>query len=475
MKPIIERLVRMVLCAIFKQFFALTTQLLRVPKSFINGINKYVGNVHIIRYIGTGMTLKSWLLSIGTRSILVSVVAAVSQASLAVTPLTNTEVWLSNGVETLARVGIADEFPDDPGSIGNPPIDTDPEPACTASSRTYSVTNELLNLLGLLLNGSRLQISHTGQGVPLVGQPRTINFFETIPIAKFELLEKAQEQRCEHKPNPTQCMNDWYQDMNEQIVYTIEPKHHSYVDWSDSFSNVTGLSFTPVPVPVVEKPVQSKIAKAVTTLLIWPIAVNVDKARCFINQVESNFNHMTHPIDIKNGRLEIGMTLKSVGSPTLKCEGRAVALWGLHTWGWADKLFPDINLTNMKVAASLGDFRVVDDMPMFSTAKVDVQASVDLNNIPDIGESVISFFKDYSKKARNKVADALRKKLASKKVREAFGHALVDLVEKNTGDQVDRVCAVHAAGDNVDIEYETVIETDPVINVPAGGFEPILN
>jgi hypothetical protein len=313
-----------------------------------------------------------------------------------------------------------------------------------------------------------MQISHTGQGIPLVAEPRTVNFTKSITAAKFEQLESAQEERCNKKPNPAQCMADWYQRMNETVVHTYQSEFHSYIDWSDAVTNATGLDYTPLPIPVVEKSVQKKLTKALTSALILPIAVNVDRARCYVNQIESivYFNNNTHPAEIRNGKLEVGMPLDSVGYPTLKCEGRAVALWGLHTWGWADELFPDVSLTNMQIHASIGAFRSEDDLPMYSSVDINVQADIDLNNIPSVGEDVIDFIKDYSDKSRTRVAEVLHKKLMSDAVREAFGRGIVQLVEQRTGDEIERVCKVNAEGDRISIEYEEVLPPYAVRHFP---------
>ncbi len=128
-----------------------------------------------------------------------------------------------NDVQTMARVRIDDD-PPGPGPI-DPPIDPDPEPQCGANSRTHWIDNAVLNLLAGVLTESRLQISHTRQGEPIVGEPRTINLAKSITAAKFEELEQAQEQRCERASNPGRCMTDWYQRMTETIVYTIEPRY----------------------------------------------------------------------------------------------------------------------------------------------------------------------------------------------------------------------------------------------------------
>ncbi len=387
-----------------------------------------------------------------------------SEAGLAASQITGSSGWYQNS-ETMSSTALRlddDPFNDGPADI--PPDLPDPEPNCSAGSRVYTVDNDLLSGLLLLLSGSRLQISHTRQGEPIVGEPRTINLKRGIPAAKFQQLEQAQEARCSAQPNPGQCMVNWYQRMNETVVHTVVPEYHSYVNWSNSFANLTGLSYTPVPVPVVEKSVQKKLTKALTSLLVLPIAINVDRARCHVNQIESivDFNNNSHPVEIRNGRLEIGFPLSSAGYPTLKCEGRAVALWGLHTWGWADELFPDVSLTNMRLGASFGGFRSEQDLPMYSFVHVNVDADIDLNNIPGFGEGIIDFFKDYEDRVRTKVGDALRNKLMSDTVREAFGRALVDLVEDRSGDEVERVCDVHAAGNTVDIEYETVPDVAPV-------------
>lgn len=392
---------------------------------------------------------------------------SVSNAGMAESVLSNTGAWnLSGAVSTPLSLRIDDDLPDDWPPVDLPPLD-DPEPQCPVGSRAYTIDNSLVDLLALTLSGSRLQISHTGRGEPLTGEPRTLNLKKGITASKFQQLEAAQEQRCLTRPDPGQCILDWYHAMNETVVHTIVPEYHSYVEWGDGFANLTGLEYTPVPVPVVEKPVQSTIAKAVTSALILPIAVNVDRARCYVNQIESTFSTQTHPTDIRNGRLQIGFPLDSGATPTLKCEGRAVALWGWHTWGWSDEMFPDVSLSNMYMNATIGGFSVVDGLPMYGSVGVGVDADIDLNNVPGFGESLISFFKDYSTKARAKVAAALRNKLMSDTVREAFGRALVGLVEQRSKDSIERVCDVRAAGDTIEVEYEvtpvnTAIDLDTI-------------
>ncbi len=421
--------------------------------------------------------ITGYALRIARVTMVMALISAVvmSEAGLAASKMTGGGGWYqSSEVMTSAQLQVDDD-PFNDGPLDIPPDLPDPEPQCPAGSHVYTVDNDLLSGLLLLLSGSRLQISHTGRGEPIVGEPRTINLKRGIPAAKFEQLEQAQEARCSGQPNPGQCMVNWYQRMNETVVHTIVPKYHSYVDWSNTFGNLTGLSYTPVPVPVVEKSVQKKLTKALTSLLVLPIAVNVDRARCHVNQIESivDYSNNSHPVEIRNGRLEIGFPLSGVGYPTLKCEGRAVALWGLHTWGWADELFPDVSLTNMRLGVSFGGFHSEENLPMYSFVHVNVDADIDLNNIPGFGEGMIDFFKDYEDRVRSKVADTLRDKLMSNTVREAFGRALVDLVEDRSGDVVERVCDVHAAGDTVDIEYETVSNVAPVPPRPEVRF-PLL-
>lgn len=340
-----------------------------------------------------------------------------------------------------------------------PPEDDDDEPSCPANSKSYTVDNQMLFDLLFVLNGTRFQFSHAPQGASIVGEPRTINFAGGLTAAKFLELEQAQQQSCSTKADPDQCMLDWYQKMSEFAVHTYSPKYYSYVDFPNTFSNVTGVDYIPLPIRVVEKSVQSKWTKALTTLLALPIAVNVDKARCFINQIEGVVDNNAHKMELHNGQLELGMTLDSAGDPTLVCEGRAVALWGLHTWGWADELFPDIRLSNMRMAINLGGFIVKDDLPMYSFADVDVHADIDLNNIPGFGEDIIDFIKGFRDKAHTKVSEALEKKLMSNSLREAFGRVIVLALENQTHHKVERVCNVSTDNDTVTIEYVAVDKT----------------
>lgn len=350
---------------------------------------------------------------------------------------------------------------DAPLDISLEELPEDPEPETCEADAVYTVDNETITELLFVLGGTRLQISHTRQGVPIEGELRTMELSKGITSAKFQELEAAQEERCSTKFDPLQCMADWYQAMSATVVHTIQPSYHSYVDWSDAITAETGLEYTLVPVPVVEKSIQKNLTKGLLTALVLPIVINVDRARCAINQIESvaNFNNNTHQAEIVNGKLELAMPLTSVGFPTLKCEGRAVALWGLHSWGWADELFPDVNLTNIQIKASIGSFKAENELPGYSSAIVSVDAHIDLNNLSVVEENILDFIKDYNNKIKTKVAAALQLKLLGNNVREAFGRAIVKQIENESGESVARVCDVNGLGDRIEIEYERLNPT----------------
>jgi len=350
-----------------------------------------------------------------------------------------------------------DPIIDEPTNI--PPQEPDSDP-CNPD-RTYTVNNQALSELIFFLGQTRLQLSHTAQGVPLTPEPRTINLAKGITAAKFRDLERAQEARCNRKPNPAQCMATWVQQMSQTVVHTFQSDIYSYIDWPNSVTNTIGLSHTKVPIPVVEKSVQSKLAKVLTSPLILPIAITVDRARCHINQIESVVQTTTHKAEIQNGRLKIDIPLTG-GIPTLKCEGRAAALWGLHSWGWADELFPDVRLTNMQVNASFGGFAIHQDVPVYTSVFVGVHADIDLNNVPGIGEDVINFMKDYTKKSHRKVKLALEKELKRNKVKLAFGKGVTRIIEKQSGDRINRVCSIDSAGNQIRIQYEKVLKPNTI-------------
>ena len=387
---------------------------------------------------------------------------------------THMQMWLTALVASLvvsnAVASVALALPQDWDQLIDNTIDDidpetpppgDPDRDCTGATRTFTLDDTALADARALLQGTRIQISHTQQGVPIVGEERTIDLRGGIPAYKFDQLMQAQEARCAQTPNPDACFLNWLQQMSETAVHTITPRYHSYIEWG-SFLQLAGLDYEPLNIPVIEKDVSGKASKAVLSLLVVPIVFNIEHAKCYINEIGSTVaNSADLDMYIEGGYLTVDIPLYSGFSPTLKCEGEAVALWGLHSWGWADEFFPDVDLDDIRLKLRVGPFKNVDGLPIYDSAIVDFHADLDLNNTPGFVEDVVDFFRDYRDRVKDKTQEKIRKGLLKETVKEGLGQGMVGFIENQTGDSVERICDVDTFGTSIRFEYE--------VNVPTSG------
>jgi hypothetical protein len=290
----------------------------------------------------------------------------------------------------------------------------------------------------------------------IVGEPRTVEFEKNIPPYKLEELEQAQQAKCAKTPDPDACMLEWEQQLNETVVRTFTPTYHSYIEWGPTLQAL-GLDYEPLDIPVIEKDVSGTVSKAVWSLLTLGGAAffNIERAKCYINEigatVETNADFAMY---IDKGYLALHIPVYSGFSPTLKCEGEAVALYGAHSWGWADDWFPDVDLDDISLTFRLGPFKNVEGLPLYAGAAVDFHADLDINNIPGFVEEVIDWFRDYRDRVKNAVQEKIRKRLQKASIKEGLGEALIGLIEFQTADSVKRICDVDTTDTFIRFEYE---------------------
>jgi hypothetical protein len=330
----------------------------------------------------------------------------------------------------------------------------DPDRDCTGATKTFTLDDGALAFALRLLEGTRIQISHTRQGVPIVGEPRTIKW-TPIPLHKLEELEQAQQARCAHTSDPDACMREWEQQLNETMkVYTSTPTYNSYIQWGPQLQ-LAGHDYEPLDIPVIEKGVSGTVAKVVWTLLGLGPFFSIDRAKCYINEIGATVaTDSDFAMYMDNGYLALHIPLDSGFSPTLKCEGKGVALYGAYSYGWADDWFPDVDLDDISLTIRLGLFKNVDGLPLYAGAFADFHADLDINNTPGFVEDVIDWFKDYRDRVKNAVQEKMSKRLQEASIKEKFGKALLGLIGVSTGDSVERICNVDTSATAIRFEYE---------------------
>lgn len=339
-------------------------------------------------------------------------------------------------------------FNDPDPTVPVPPA-PDPEPACSSSARMVSVSSDRLQTeLPTLLRFTRIQLSHFGRGETATGEPRTLVLRRNIPAYKIDQFINNIERQCASKPNPSQCFIDRMSALNDPVVHTITPVYNSYIRWSPVVAEVLGKSVQPLPIKVVKKTLIHK------WWLKYPLPGSVTEARCSMNNIH-------HVVDYGDGTefrlsgnaLRIKIPL-STGNPALKCDGYG-RFFGIGV-GWADELFPDVNLKNPNVVLSFGAFRAENGRIVYKVSRGFFNGSVDLNNIPGPIEDFIDLLTWFRDKIDNKVEARLQKATEDSRVREGIGRMLEREASTAAGGSslAGRICDVKVGGGQMRVWYE---------------------
>jgi len=338
-------------------------------------------------------------------------------------------------------------FNDPDPTVPVPPA-PDPEPACSSSARMVSMSSADLNTdLHVFLRSTRIQLSHFGRGEPVVGPSRKLLLRRNIPAYKLDQFMNNIERQCSSKPNPVQCVVDRMTALNDPVVHTITPTYDSYIHWPHGMANLMGSEFEQLPISVVKKTLIHK------WWLKYALPGSVTEARCSMNNIH-------HVIDFNDGasfdfsgnamRFRIPLT---TGNPALKCDGYG-RFFGIGV-GWADELFPDVNLHNPNVVLTFGAFRAEDGHLAYKVSRGFFNGSVDLNNTPGPIEDFIDLLKGFRDKIDDKIEEKLRKATEKAKVRRGIRRALEKLLSGRAGTSISgRICDVKVGGGRMRVWYE---------------------
>lgn len=333
--------------------------------------------------------------------------------------------------------------------VPDPPPQPDPEPLCSSSARTVRInTATLQGELELFLRGTRLQISHAGNGDTLYGEPRDLELKKNIPANKLDIFIADAEADCASAAAPAQCFVDRMSQLNDPVVHTITPQYNSYIHWESVAGSLLDNAVQVLNVPVVKKTLINK------WWLKYTLPVSVTAARCYANNIHQviDFNSDVR-FSWSGNALRIQIPLET-GSPALKCEGYG-RFFGLGV-GWADELFPDVELKNPKVTLTFGAFHVDNSKIKYKVSGASFTGSVDLNNMPGVAEDLIDLIKGFRKKIDNKIEAKLRKAINKDNVRDGLAVVFERLAKGASGQSslAGRICDVSVGGGAMTVWYE---------------------
>jgi hypothetical protein len=295
---------------------------------------------------------------------------------------------------------------------------------------------ELRTALNQLLKDSRLQISHTSNGVPLPGNPVEYQVRWSIPAYKWSDL-------CEKTPPAPLC------DGPREGVRTLRkytPIYNSYLDFGAVAVAAGAPDFIPLPIPIVEKEVPTWLRVLIVGASPGSLlaAVDVDRIQLLINNINLDFNDASKwNVGIGDGGLTLGVKLQS-SHPTIKCMGhyhvRAGYVWSVSE-NWADEMCPDFDLSQMDLS-----IRVLTDASGGRLGVADAQVTAQLQPT-GVQSDVIDFVSGATDTAEELIAASMRNKLLEPDTQTRLGKLLTKGLRTKFPSLCRVIQASAAAGD----------------------------
>lgn len=305
----------------------------------------------------------------------------------------------------------------------------------------------LYSTLNGLLAGTRIQISHTGNGTTVQGTPYTVAWRPPPAFKYYDL--------CVAPPQPAPICASWNSEDGtiRRTFRTITPQLTSYIDFGALAEKQGAPDNLPLPIPIVERDVP--LAKRAAILAGQGgvgilVGLDIDRIRMLANNLNVDLSNASKRTwSIGGGSINLGLSLDS-SNPSIKCEGHFKAKVGYVftvTEGWADELCPDFNLGQMDLSVRLVP-AVLDGMLTVGDAQVTVQLEPQ-----GVQSELIDFFVGATTIAEDRIATAMRAKLLDDQTKTALGKVLTAALRFKFPD-LCRVVTAQVVGSDLVIQYQ---------------------
>lgn len=294
-----------------------------------------------------------------------------------------------------------------------PPLEPVPVTPVPTGQVVRITSDELDSALLLLLNGTRLVVDTTRTS-PVVYDDVYHCFYPNKEIREREIAE-CMKLAGSARSQCLQWVNEEYPDIKECGV--TGAAFHSYIDFGPAAEEYAATDIGFEGIDTIKRN-------------SWgPGSVTVD-----LNYIRSTINYQTtqawfSPEPNNHAAVNLSLKLES-NQPTIICVHSALAC-------------PDIELTNMKLTASLKGIQPLkDDYRTLGFETVDATFTFErnLNNVPD---DFVTLFLDVDKIIKNNVEKNVERALGFASSRAAISRALTELVklkakQKNGSIGIDR-------------------------------------
>jgi hypothetical protein len=339
---------------------------------------------------------------------------------------------------------------------------------------------ELQSALGLLLPGTRIQISHTGNGTTADGTPYTVRWSKSVSPHKYQQLCDGPASDDDPKTNPAPICEDWEDGTEDgQVTYrTITPEYHSYIDFTPLAEANGAPAALPLPIDVVEKDLSFEPPPVFRELHAAAAAfapVDIDRIRVLANNLhvvlglvgsdaQANTNWW---LSIAGGGVNLGVKFQS-SDPSVKCEAHWKAQLGYFVTlseGWSDNLCPDYNLSRMTLSVTLVP-KAVDGRLTLGDAQVTAQLEP-----ASAKEELIDIFRNVSNRAAAQIQEKVRDKLLEEQTRKDMGKLLTAALKKKYPD-LCRVVSAEVVGSDLVVHYQAQAPLHVALPCAGGGAMP---
>jgi hypothetical protein len=301
----------------------------------------------------------------------------------------------------------------------------------------FNVT-ELRTALIQLLKDSRIQVSHTNNGIPVPGSPASYQVHWSVPSYKYSQL-CVEPLNAPPNWQPAPICAHWENGglSGDHTFRTYTPIYNSYVDFGPNAVAAGAPDVIPLPVSTVERDVPTALRVAIMGAQPGSIlyGMDVDKIQILINNIFLDLNDTTKwNVRVEDGGITLAVKLSS-SHPTIKCQahwnGKTLYVLSVSS-GWSDELCPDFDMSQMDLTVHLNLSAANDKV-----AVTDAQVSVQLT--PSGTQSgVIDFIGGVTDTAETQIASALRSKLLEPTTKLKLG----DLLTQGVRTRFPEMCTV---------------------------------
>jgi hypothetical protein len=333
-----------------------------------------------------------------------------------------------------------------------------------AAKQTKLTSDEFQNLVEVGLRGTRIQISHTNNGVPVYGPPYTVKY--SIPGYKYQQLTNCDRltgqalERCEERAERITRTGT-------NKLRTVVPKYNSYIDFGGAAEFFGAPNFLPLSIDPVEKDVPTWLRGLIMGLTPGGIfaSVDIDKIRLYMNNINTVIGSTTFKTNIANGKFNMNTTLDS-SRPAVICEGHYKVKTGFFltvTSGWADSMCPDFDVEPIKVGITMTP--VVNSAGELSLGQPD--ANVKLNP-RGVQSNLIQLIVDATGTASARAKKSLERGLENSAARP-LGKTVEAIIKKVRGiDDLGPILSAKIVGNELLVTYEPLTPQQQV----TGGSKP---